>query len=343
MEKIVALTDYKGNFGSKHMDTPYRSGMDKSKLVYYFLEHNYEVIFSEFSEINWKSKDLSESTIIYTSSEDPNYFYKNYIEDIIYALELSKARVIPSYKYLKANNNKVFMELLRNIILPNQFCNLKTFKLGTIDELEPCLKEIEYPVVLKGAMGASGTTVRLAKNEKDLIKKTKKIARTFYLKNYLWELGRTYKHKGYIKDSIYRKKFIIQQFVPNLKKDWKILVFGKRYFVLTRYNRENDFRASGSKTNYKPGTQSELTHQILDFAEEIFQHLDIPHVSLDIAFDGEKYYLIEMQGIYFGTSIVNMSDAYFVKTENGWSAKEIAIDLEKIYADSICQYIKKSM
>ena len=32
MEKIYLLTDYRGRFGSKHDDSPYRSGMDHRLL-----------------------------------------------------------------------------------------------------------------------------------------------------------------------------------------------------------------------------------------------------------------------------------------------------------------------
>lgn len=341
MHKIIALTDYKGNFGSKHDDIPYRSGMDKHKLKKYFKAFDLDLDFVPFSKIDLNKEDYKDINILYTSSEDPDYHYKDYIEDVVFALQLAGARTIPCYKFLRANNNKVFMEYLREISLPDNLHSLKTVKLGTLDEVKRQADQITFPVVVKGSQGASGTSVYLAKNKPDLMKKIKKVSKTFDLKSYLWELGRGYKHKGYIKNSNFRKKYILQEFVPNLEKDWKVLVFGERYFVLTRYTRENDFRASGSKTNYKAGTASELTSQILDFAKEIFESLDIPHMSLDIAFDGTKYHLIEMQGVYFGTSTINMSDAYFMHDGISWVPKDIDLDLEKIYADSIINFLNK--
>ncbi|WP_438711918.1 ATP-grasp domain-containing protein [Aquimarina muelleri] len=341
MSKIIALTDYKGNFGSKHEDIPYRSGMDQNKLTLYFKELQHDLVFVPFSEIDFTSKSYIDTFFIYTSSEDPNYYYKEFIEDIVYALQISGAIAIPHYNFLRANNNKVFMELLREIVLPKQFCKLTTYKFGTYEELLNHIDKISYPIVIKGSEGASGTSVFLSKNKQDLISKVKKVSKTFSAKEYFWELGRTYKHKGYKKDSMYRDKYILQEFIPNLQKDWKVLVFGKRYYILTRYARENDFRASGSKTNYKSGTKSELTDKILDFAKQIFEKLDIPHVSLDIAFDGEKYYLIEMQGLYFGTSIINMSDAYFVHNNEDWIPENNNIELEKVYADCISEHINQ--
>ena len=52
--------------------------------------------------------------MLYTSSEDPDYFYKSYIEDIVYGLKNIGAKLIPPYKYLRTNNNKVLMEILRD-------------------------------------------------------------------------------------------------------------------------------------------------------------------------------------------------------------------------------------
>ncbi len=338
-KEIFALTDYKGNFGSKHEDTPYRSGMDKSKLIHYFKEANTNLIFIPFSEIDFSKNNYKDSYYIYTSSEDPNYYYKNYIEDVVYALQLAGAYVIPDSNFLRANNNKVFMEYLRRIVLPEEFCKLKTYPLGTKEEILNYIDQISFPIVIKASQGASGTNVNLAVDKKDLIKKVKKVSKTFNLKDYMWELARAYLHKGYIKNSTYRKKYIVQEFIPNLQKDWKVLIFGKRYFVLTRYNRKNDFRASGSKTNYKAGSQAENTYKILNFAQQIFKHLKIPHVSLDIAFDGDKYYLIEMQGIYFGTSVINISDVYYENVNDQWQPIPMKIDLEKIYSDSIVNFL----
>jgi len=45
---------------------------------------------------------------------------------------------------------------------------------------------------------------------------------------------------------LHRSKFIVQEFIPDLSNDWKVLVFWDKYYVLRRKNRPNDFRASGS-------------------------------------------------------------------------------------------------
>jgi len=110
MEKIIALTDYKNRFGSKHFDVPYRSGMDKQALRVIFANWNIEIEFVQFADlINNLSHYSKDAYYIYTSSEDINYYYKSFIEDVIYYLELLDYKIISSYKYL---NSEVFMELL---------------------------------------------------------------------------------------------------------------------------------------------------------------------------------------------------------------------------------------
>lgn len=53
--------------------------------------------------------NILNTSILNTSSEDNGYHYKDYIEDIILGLYLQGAILLPEYKYLRANNNKVYM------------------------------------------------------------------------------------------------------------------------------------------------------------------------------------------------------------------------------------------
>ena len=95
MEEIIALVDYKGHFGSKHNAVPYRSGMDKNLLEKYFAQFGFEIIFKNFSDVDFKNENYKGQYILYTSSEDKGYNYKNYIEDIIWGLKEQEAILIP--------------------------------------------------------------------------------------------------------------------------------------------------------------------------------------------------------------------------------------------------------
>lgn len=341
MNKLILLTDYKGYFGSKWDANPYRSGFDLELLSSCFLEYGFTTEFISFSEI-YKITNIKNRIILYTSSEDSGYYYKQYIEDIILFLEKSSAILLPSYEFLRANNNKVYMELFRrkNGNLWGDVLNSWTF--GTLEEMEGCFHEFNYPIVIKTASGAMSRGVSLANDEKDLQRKVKKISRSRNIRLDIKDYLRPIKHLKYKKDSVYRNKFILQKFIPNLKNDWKILIFGEKYYVLTRHTKNNDFRASGSHYKYLAGSKSIMPVGLLNYAKLVFQAINIPHLSIDVVHDGNCFHLIEFQALYFGTSTINMSDIYYINDENGnWVQIPNNESLELVYTESIVQYLRK--
>ncbi|WP_025743575.1 ATP-grasp domain-containing protein [Aquimarina pacifica] len=340
MKRILALKDYKSVFGSKKFNFPYRSGMDKEKLVHYFKEAGYTLEYKFFNEIDFRSKQYKDLHIIYTSSEDVGYHYKSYIEDIIYGLEQMGANVMPAYTHLRANNNKVFMEFMRDYL--GYTNNLKSNAFGCLKDLKMHLNNIQYPVVFKTSEGAVGRGVKLVNSEKELIATVKKTTPRNYFMD-LWDHARSIRHKGYIKESVYRKKFIIQEFIPDLKNDWKILFYGQKLYIFKRpIQKGRDIRASGGGTvNYKYGLQAEAPEGILDFALDIYRKMNVPHASIDIAYDGKAFYLIEYQSLYFGTSALVNSEGYFIKKYQKWEFIEGKVALEKAYVDGVVEYLEK--
>jgi glutathione synthase/RimK-type ligase-like ATP-grasp enzyme len=340
MIEIIILTDYKGRFGSKSNDIPYRSGFNKKKIAEEFYKNNFKVTYISFHDIVWDKAKWMNKYVIYTSSEEKGLEYKSFIEDVILGLENFGAICLPNFLHLKANNNKVFMEIFAQSIHEN--LNLKSLVFGSIEETLNAYKNkiYKFPVVVKKAAGAKSRGVYLVKNEKELIQAIKKAQNTFSFKSYLYELLRARKHKGYQVESQYQNKIVIQPFIENLKNDWKVLIFSKDYYVLNRGIKKNDFRASGSGYNYKAGSSSEIPHEVLDYCKSFFEAFDIPNMSIDVAYDGEKCYIIEFQSLYFGTSTILMSDDFYSFEEGKWVIKPIEKDIEKIYANSIVNYLK---
>lgn len=335
LKNIYILTDYKGNFGSKWDSIPYRSGLQKNDLIKHFLEYGYQVNFQTFYEAANRIDSLKNNLVLYTSSEDIGYHYKDFIEDVIYYFEQQGESIIPPYKFLRANNNKVYMELLRKEIGKKWGDSLNSHVFSTYDELKENINNIMFPIVLKEPKGALSRGVHLARNKSELLKKAKILSRTRHLRQDIKDFLRPYKQKNYRRESLYRNKFVLQEFIPNLKNDWKIIIFGSRYYVLKRSIKEGDFRASGSHYNYGFGSKADLPNGILEFAESIFVSLDVPHASLDIVFDGSKFYLIEFQCIFFGTSIKVKSDIYYSRLNDKWKEFKNLETLEKVYVDSI--------
>ena len=342
MTNITLIKDYRNTYGSKHFDTPYRSGFDQHLLKQNFLEHNINATFREFQSIDFSTVSNGE-LFLYTSSEDIGTLYKSFIEDIILGLELSGAITIPSFKYLRAHNNKVFMEALRNIELPQFKTGLASHFFGTLEELEQSVNSLSFPCVLKTAGESSGRGVYLTKNQRDLLAKAKKISRSKYLRSEWWDFGRSLKHKGYIKESRYRRKFIVQDFIPGLKNDWKIYIFGNRYYIFYRpILKGRGIKASGGGyDNYTYGSEAPKPEGIFEFARSVFNSLDVPHLSIDVAYDGENFYLIEFQALYFGTAGIAYSNDYYSFIDNKWVARKEKLEQEKVYTDSIVHFLQR--
>jgi hypothetical protein len=230
------------------------------------------------------------------------------------------------------------MEILRDLSSNQKLKNIRSKYFGTIEELSNTKYNLNLPLVIKPSVGAMSKGVSLSNTYEELIKKSKKISRTKQLLFELRDIVRSIIHKGYIKESKYRKKFIVQNFVDGLKDDWKILIYGNKYYVLNRKNRKNDFRASGGgRLSYI----TTLPNGLLDFAKEVFESFDTPHLSLDIGFNNKKFFLIEFQFLYFGTYTLEHSDFYFQYNDKNWQLIHQKSELEKVYVESIIKYIRR--
>jgi glutathione synthase/RimK-type ligase-like ATP-grasp enzyme len=337
-KNIICLIDYKGNFSTKWNSIPYRSGMDKTLLKKYFSETGFNIEFKKFHEIDFLSNEFKDNLYIYSSSEDIGYHYKDMIEDVIFGILENGGEVIPDYKFLRAHNNKVFMEILKKTHFKSGTI-LNSSYYGSIEEVD--FGKISYPIVFKSAAGAMSQGVALAQNKTELEKIIKGRCSTRILNKDIRDSIRAIKHKGYSKESLYRRKFILQDFIPNLTFDFKIIIFGERYYIFQRPVRKNDFRASGSgNKNYIYGSDVKYPEGMFDFASDIFEKLMVPHLSLDIAYDGINFYLLEFQVLHFGTVGHVKSDGYYYKGNENWLFQKENLDLEKLYVDSIGYYLQ---
>lgn len=337
-QHVIGLTDYQERFSSKvHAERP-SGGMDKGLLKRAFADYGWELEFRGFSDAYAGVGCLRGVPIIYSSSEDVGLHYKSFIEDIAHGLELNGANVIPSYRFLRAHHNKVFMEILRETLLPFEISGITTRYFGTIEELYDSISTITFPCVIKGASGAGSRTVARAGNSRELLHIASRFTRSRHLCEEIRDSLRPLKYRGYRIQSLYRNKIIIQDYIPGLKNDWKILAFGQNMFVLRRENRRNDFRASGSG---RFSFERVLPLGLLDFACKVFRLLNLPCVSMDAAFDGSRFYLLEFQGVSFGTLTLEDAPFHFSYTGDVWNLVEGRAVLEEEYARCIVEYISR--
>ena len=335
---IYLLTDYKGYFGSKFMAFPYRSGFEMNLLTSLFKERGFETLILNPAGRDFDFKKFKDEIVLYTSQEDNGLFYKGFLEDIVYALKLSGAKVVPSFTLLHAHENKVFFEMFRKSSNIPELNNLWSGWFGTFEEFKSISADLSYPLVIKCYHGSKSRGVFLAKTKAEAEKQAKKITKTgnTFLKS--WDNIRYFRHKGYVKESWNRNKFIVQEFIPGLINDYKILIYGHKYYVLRRENKKGDFRASGQG---HLAFIRDIPEGLLDYSEKCFETFNSPQASLDIGYNGKDFFLFEAQFIYFGTYTLENSSFYFTKDSHGWGCTNGKSCLEEEYVNSIVAFISK--
>lgn len=339
MVDIFILTDYKNQFGSNYDAVPYRSGFRQDRLKELFLKQGFSTQFIPISEVQHVQLAWEGKFVLYTSNEEPGYHFKSYIEDVVLYLRLRKAILIPHYELLRANNNKSFMELYKKVLL-NGSDDIEALSFGSLEDVEQTDANIKFPVVFKTSGGAMSSGVRKVNSQKELVKVIKQLSRTANLKQSIKETLRAFKHKGYVKNSNYQAKFVLQPFISGLSNDWKVLIFGEQVYILKRGVRKGDFRASGSHVDYKAGSEAGFPVDKLDSLMEFKNKINIPNLSIDYAYDGKKGYIIEFQGIYFGLSTHNYCKDYYIKEGERWVTRPNVMDKEELFAYSIVHFLK---
>lgn len=340
MKKFLIVTDYRGIF-RRGIKSYY--SMDLEKMKTQLEKKGYEVEILTYLEIMEKGiEKIKNYRIIYTSSA--NEEYKKYIDDIIYFLK-DQNEVIPKYDILKCQENKGYQEIYK---IKMKIKSLNVLYLSSLQDFNNVKNKLKYPLILKKINGAGSQNVFKLISQKELEKKIKKEIR---IKNYyMSSLKRIYSkivigfkqnkklYENYIKEDLNLEPYILQEFIPNLEEDWKILIFGKKFYVLNRKVRVNDFRASGS------GRLAFIDPplEILNYALEIYLKLDTPIISLDICMDKDKQcYLIEFQGLHFGPYTIINSEYYFELKNKKWEKIQKKSEIAIEYINSIIGYLNE--
>ena len=265
MKKMLIIKDLRDWFWSTYPNWETPVSLDVSYMEKYFTERGYEVEVSSYLDFDY-IKDYSDCYVLYGSAEDYCGGSKAFMEDVIVHLRNQGAKLLPEFKYFRAHDNKVMMEILRYGFEDEALKTIQTKVWPSYEALKGA--EIkEYPVIVKRAGGAGGEGVFLAHNQKELYKYAEKVSRVTNLMQYYYLSCVNIKQKLLRKKPvpINNTKFITQSYIAGLDGDYKVLIFGEHYYVLHRLNRKNDFRASGSGQFTKDN--GEKINTILDFAK----------------------------------------------------------------------------
>jgi hypothetical protein len=337
-QELLLLTDYRKQFYEAVRSRG--ASLDVDRMGRYFADKGYRLSVKQFREVDFRATDHKGVMVLYQSSEDRGLLYKDYIEDILLGLMLQGAILIPDFIKFRAHHNKVFMEILRSVsgsqggsgsrILSKGYGTYEEFEQDTVFQAEN--------LVMKPASGARSAGVRLVKGRPAQLKYARRLSSSFHLMDYLKIKINSFIRKDYRRKSWHRRKFLVQEHVPGLEGDYKVLVYGKKIYVLHRKNRKNDFRASGSGIFTYPATPPP---GLLDYAFDVFSSFHVPFVSLDIARHGAGYVLIEFQFLSFGNYTLERSSFHFTRTDkHTWEKVEEAPDLEREFVNSVIGFVE---
>jgi glutathione synthase/RimK-type ligase-like ATP-grasp enzyme len=336
--ELYLFVDYRHTFYSSTRSKAL--SLNLAAIAERFSHHGYRLIIRQFSEVDFRSESFRGQWVLYQSSEDPGLLYKDYIEDVLLGLALRGARLVPDFIHFRAHHNKVFMEILRDCIPDSCVQSLHAHVYGTYEEFMQAHQTTDKPIVIKPAEGSRSRGVRLADNLDSQRLNAKRVSSSFSFCNWWWFARHIIFGSVYVRMSNNRRKFITQDFLPGLTHDYKVVIYGTKYYVLQRRNRLGDFRASGSGLLSFP---FDLPNGLLDFAENVFLAFDVPFASLDIANHTDGFVLLEFQFVSFGQFAVEQSNWYFQRSTDtsDWVAIQRRSSAEEELADSVVQYVQR--
>ncbi|HOD52978.1 MAG TPA: ATP-grasp domain-containing protein [Candidatus Cloacimonadota bacterium] len=310
-------------------------------------KRDYQVEFYEFYQAANDLVKLENEMIIYSFSQ--RYNLRFLIKDTVKHLEQLGNRLIPDYNLLYCHENKGYQEFYKKQLGITEPRALYFSSKREIQDLN-----IQFPKVLKTIEGSNGRGVYLVKSKQDVFNIMKKLEKPLSIWEKIDLLRRKYFRKqklypGYpeynVKNDYFQYRdyiqeeipFILQDFVENLNCDYRVIVLYDRYYAVKRMTKEGDFRASGTKRFV---FEFDMPAGLLDYAKKIFNIFHSPLLSMDIGFNGEKYFLFEYQAIHFGINAIVRSNGYYKEVNQQWQFIQEKTVFESALAEALDKYIQ---
>ncbi len=332
---IVLLVDYEEQFYSSVRRLG--AGMNVHLLRQGFERAGYQMVVRRFSSIDFRREQFKGWHVLYCSSEDRDLRYKGYIEDVLLGLTLRGAILVPGFFLFRAHHNKVMMEILRDVTPCEDLKTIRSRVYGSYEDYVVAPPGLDGGLVIKPAEGANSKGILLADGPTQTERAARRVSRSFHPVDALKDLIKRWIRYGYAGRSNRRRKFVIQNYIPGLTHDYKVLVYAGQFYVLLRKNRPGDFRASGSGLFEWPDS---LPDGLLNTAERVHQALGSPFTSMDMAFDGSRVHILEVQCLHFGTYTLEKSPGYHVRDGGQWRWVAGRSILEEEVVRSVAAFIE---
>jgi len=124
--------------------------------------------------------------------------------------------------------------------------------------------------------------------------------------------------KGFARSLIPRNEFVLlpeqkgyvyfQDYIKNVQDETRVIIIGDKAFAYIRYNRDNDFKASGSgKKNYDHNI---IKNKCIEIAFDISETLRLQSCAFDIIFNNGTPLIVEMSYAFGNPQYTGYWDKY---------------------------------
>lgn len=284
------------------------------KWIDYCIENELEYKLVDFYESS-SIKDIRKGDVALWHFHHNDYASTKFAKSLIHSLSIKGVKTFPSFNMAWHFDDKIAQKyLLESIDAP--LVNTYVFY-RKHDALQWLNERNEFPLVFKLTGGAGASNVKLLRDRNEaskyvdymfskgipkqpvrekiidsmlVFKKTPSINTSInIIKNIC---------KIFIKQGVNKKfgnekgYFYIQDFIPNLDCDYRIIVINGKAFAIKRMIRDNDFRASGSG-NIIYDVKEDLTEP-LNMSFGICKNLNFDCCSFDFVFFNGFWQVIEI-------------------------------------------------
>lgn len=344
-KKIYLLTSYQRFFGqSRKPWVP----LDTDKIVAGLRRYGYEVIELEYHQAARIAHTIRNSIVFYSFSQIGNI--RSYLKDLIQILSLNGNLILPSSELLLCHENKGYQELYKQRL---GITDPRGLYLSSLEALEQY--QLNYPLVLKTVEGSNANGVHLVQSEAELRKRVSQMEGRLSLldridlfrRKYLrakrsipgWENYRPdtdrIQYERHISPNL---RFVLQEFIPGLDCDYRVIVLWDKFYVSRRLTRKGDWRASGTKLFTYDEKPNET---VLNFAKEFFGKVGAPVLAMDLGVSEGRIHLFEFQASHFGISPIKLGPGFFSSEEAKWIFHPQKEDYESDLARGVCLFLEE--
>lgn len=245
--------------------------------------------------------------------------YRHLVNSVLSVLDYMRVELIPALPNILAYENKTLMIALANALdLPIPH----TFTVATAEQMRLARSKLGLPFVIKDPEGYGSQGVSLVDSHE---------AFEHTVRQYFRKRASGTEGVG---------SLVVQQFIPGMEGDWKVIVVGNTAAALYRKVRKDDFRASGSHIfEFRRPPK-----KVLNCAMQVCRNLIAPWVSCDIIETENKCFLVEYQCVHFGTTTTDKALFHFQLDDKGqWNEIKGPVDMEKNMVEAIVRCLNKEV